>query len=71
MSERVYERDAVNDAGMAAAPTKDFEKRWRGGNRRHTLRRLLQAWQGLAIPLHSLCLLRSAFPALRRRMKPA
>ncbi len=34
---------------MAAAPTKDFEKRWRGGNRRHTLRPSLQSWQGLAI----------------------
>ncbi len=49
MSERVDERDAVNDAGIAAAPTKDFEKRWRGGHRRHMLRRLLPSWQGLAI----------------------
>jgi len=56
MSERVEERDAVNEAGMAAAPTKDFEKRWRGGDRLHTLRPLLQSWRGLAIAAASIVL---------------
>ena len=49
MSERVDERDTVNEAGPVATPTKDFEKRWRAGNRRYTLKRLRQSWQGLAI----------------------